>query len=81
MAATPAQSSSTSPRTFALSTRASAEAAQRLLAQILFPLFPRALFGLQDFVQDFDEHSLSPKVDLKPVRKAVAELIESLPKK
>lgn len=67
--------------TFGLSTRASAEAAQCLLAQVLFPLFPRALFGLENLIKDFDAHALSPKVDLKPVRKAVADLIESLPKK
>jgi AcrR family transcriptional regulator len=65
--------------TFALSTRASSEAAQRLLAQILYPLLPRALFGLEQAVEQFDERTLSPLVDLKPVRKAVAELLESLP--
>jgi AcrR family transcriptional regulator len=66
--------------TFGLSARASAEATERLLGQILYPLFPRALFGLEDLVEDLDERALSPKVDLKPVRKAVAELLESLPK-
>lgn len=66
--------------TFGLSARASADAAQRLLGQILFPLLPRALFGLEPCIAEFDPRALSPKVDLRPVRKAVAELIESLPK-
>lgn len=66
--------------TYDLSTRASTDAAQRLLAQILFPALPRALFGLEALVQEFDERALSSKVDLKPVRKAVAELVETLGK-
>jgi hypothetical protein len=66
--------------TFGLSPRASAEAAQRLLGQILFPVLPRALFGLENFVAEFDERALAPEVDLKPVRRAVAELLEALPK-
>jgi AcrR family transcriptional regulator len=65
--------------TFGLSARASADAAQRLLGQLLFPRFARALFGLEDLVQEFDEQALSPKIDLKPVRKAVAELLAGLP--
>jgi len=66
--------------TFGLPARASTEAAQRLLGQILFPVLPRALFGLEKLVTDFDERALAPEVDLKPVRRAVAELLESLPK-
>jgi AcrR family transcriptional regulator len=65
--------------TCGMNARASAEAAQRLLAQLLFPRFPRALFGLEDLVQEFDERALSPKIDLKPIRKAVAELLAALP--
>lgn len=65
--------------TFGLSARASVEAAHRLLGQILFPVFPRALFGVASLVDTLDEHTLSPKVDLKPVRKAVADLLQSLP--
>ncbi len=66
--------------TFGLSSRASTEAAQRLLGQILFPVLPRALFGLEKLRADFDERALAPEVDLKPVRRAVGELVESLPK-
>ncbi len=66
--------------TFGLSARTSAEAAQRLLGQILFPLLPRALFGLEQYIAEFDPRALSPKVDSKPVRKSVAELLEWLQK-
>jgi AcrR family transcriptional regulator len=65
--------------TFQLSARASADAAQRLLGQILFPVFPRALFGLETLVKGFDEQALSEAVELKPVRKAVSELLAGLP--
>ncbi len=67
--------------TFGLSARASSEAAQSLLAQLLFPLVPRALFGLEHLIGQFDANGLSPQVDLKPVRRAVGELVESLTKK
>jgi len=59
--------------------RVGAEAAQRLVARLLFPRLPRALFGLEDLVEEFDEHALSPKIDVKAVRKAVAEVLASLP--
>jgi AcrR family transcriptional regulator len=67
--------------TYGLSARASAEAAQRLLGQVLYPRFQRALFGLEDLIERFDDRALSPKIDLRPVRRAVAELLESLPAK
>ena len=64
---------------FGLPAKASAEAAQRLLAQILYPRLFRALFGVDALADRFDGDTVSPDFDLKPVRKAVAELIESLP--
>jgi AcrR family transcriptional regulator len=64
--------------TFGLSARAGAEAAQRLLGQILYPRFPRALFGIDPLAESFDDEALSPDFDLKPVRKAVVDLLESL---
>jgi AcrR family transcriptional regulator len=64
--------------TFGLSARASAEAAQSLLGRILFPRLPRALFGLDDLVEGFDDRALSPKIDLRSVRRAVTEVIEPL---
>jgi AcrR family transcriptional regulator len=66
-------------RSYGLSARASSEAAQRLIGRLLFPRLTRALFGLEDLIQEFDEHTLSPKVDVKAVRKAVTELLATLP--
>jgi AcrR family transcriptional regulator len=66
--------------TFGLAPRAGAEAAQRLLGQVLYPRFPRALFGMDELAKSFDDEALSRDFDLKPVRKAVADLIEWLPK-
>ena len=61
-----------------LSSRTSAEAAQRLLGQILYPRFPRTLFGVESPGESFDEEGLSPSFDLKPIRKAVKDLLDSL---
>ncbi len=66
--------------TFALSARASAEAASRLLGQVLYPRFPRALFGMEKLAKSFDDNALSPEFDLKPIRKAVGDLMESMGK-
>jgi AcrR family transcriptional regulator len=66
--------------TFGLSARTSAEAAQRLLGQILYPRLLRALFGIDELADSFDREVLAPDFDLKPIRKAVADLIESLQK-
>jgi AcrR family transcriptional regulator len=67
--------------TFRLSSRASDEAAQRLLGQVLYPRFPRALFGLDQLAKSIDREAMSPDFDLKPIRKAVADVIESIPKR
>lgn len=64
--------------TLGLSARASAEAAQRLLAQILYPRFPRALFGVDELADRFEGDTVSPDFDLKPIRRAVAELLDDL---
>jgi hypothetical protein len=66
---------------FALSPRAGSEAAQTLLGQVLHPRFPRALFGVDPLVKSFDEDHLSPEFDLKPIRKAVSELLDSIDEK
>jgi len=65
---------------FGVSARSSAEAAHRLLGQVLYPRFPRALFGMDTLAESFDREALSPDFDLKPIRKAVADLIASLQK-
>ena len=64
--------------TFGLSPKASADAAQRLLGQVLYPRLPRALFGIDPLIESLERDA--GEIDLKPIRKAVAELIESLPK-
>jgi AcrR family transcriptional regulator len=64
--------------TFDLSARASLDAAQRLLGQVLYPRFPRALFGIDPLIKSLDDKALSRDFDLKPIRKAVAEIIGSL---
>jgi AcrR family transcriptional regulator len=67
--------------TFGLSGRASAEAAHRLLGQVLYPQFPRALFGIDELAKGLERETRAADLDLKPIRKAVADLIESLPKR
>jgi AcrR family transcriptional regulator len=64
--------------TFGMSARASAEAAHRLMGQVLYPRLQRALFGLEPLAPDFGQEGIAPEFDLKPVRKAVAEWMESL---
>jgi len=66
--------------TFGLSPRVSAEAAQRLLGQVLHPRYLRALFGIDPLAVRIDCDAMQPDFDLKPIRKAVADLIEFLPK-
>lgn len=56
----------------------SVEAAQKLIGQVLFPLFQRALFGMDTLAKSFDSEVLAPSIDLKRIRRAVAELIEGL---
>jgi len=64
--------------TYELSARACAEAAQNLLGQVLYPRFPRALFGIDQLKKSFDDEILAADFDLKPIRTAVANVIESL---
>jgi hypothetical protein len=66
--------------TFALSARASGDTAQKLIGQVLYPRFPRALFGIDQLGKRVDEIALSPEFDLKPIRKAVADVVDALPK-
>jgi AcrR family transcriptional regulator len=63
--------------TLGTSTKASSDAAQRLLAQVIHPHYVRALFGLDTLAERLtDEPSASP-VDVKPIRNAVQALLES----
>ena len=63
-------------RTFRVSVKVSGEAAHKLIGQVLFPRFPRALFGMDPLAKSFDDEVPTPGFDLKPIRRAVAELIE-----
>jgi AcrR family transcriptional regulator len=64
--------------TFGLSAPTSAEAAHRLLGQVLYPRFPRALFGIDQVAKSFGLETMAPDFDIKPIRKAVVDLIGSL---
>lgn len=65
--------------TFDLSPKASTEAAQKLLGQLLYPRFTRALFGMEPLSQRLSE-AISPEFDIKPIRKAVNDLLDSFEK-
>ncbi len=65
--------------TFKLSEAASTRAAQRLLSQILYPRLPRALLGIDPLAKSFDAETLPLDFDLTPIRKAVADVMASLP--
>ena len=65
-------------KTLGLSAKASTEAAQKLLGQILYPRYMRALFGVDAPAETFGPHGLGADFNLKPIRKAVAELIASM---
>lgn len=64
--------------TFGLPLKVSSEAAQELLGRVIHPRFPRALFGVDELSEQLDDEAIRADFDLKPIRKAVAELIESL---
>jgi AcrR family transcriptional regulator len=66
--------------TFRIPPQTAAEATNRLLGQILYPRLSRALFGIDPLAKKYDRDVLAADFDLKPIRKAVAELLESMPK-
>lgn len=65
-------------RAFGLPARASAEAAEKLLSRILYPRYVRAIFGIDALAESFDANAIAADFNLKPIRKAVGELIASL---
>jgi AcrR family transcriptional regulator len=67
--------------TVGLSKRASADAAERLLGQVLYPRFARALFGIDPLATHFDPDAVAPVFDLKQIRKAVADVLGIAPKR
>lgn len=66
--------------TFGVSAQAGAEAAHRLIGQVIYPRYVRALFGIDELATSFDGDALASDFDLAPIRRAVADLIESLTK-
>ena len=64
--------------TFGLPVRIAADAAQKLLGRVLYPRFPRALFGVDPLAGEFHDDGLAPDFDLKSIRRAVTDLILSL---
>ena len=64
---------------FRLSARASEEAAQRLFAVVMFPRLHRTLFRIDPPLPMFDPHVRTPRIDLRPIRKAVNDLLSSFP--
>ncbi len=65
-------------QTFGLSPKASSQAAQELIGRVIYPRFPRALFGLDTLSDQLDKEVIRADFDLKPIREAVADSIESL---
>jgi AcrR family transcriptional regulator len=66
---------------FGLSETESFEATQKLLGRIIYPHFPRALFGLESLSEQMEEYTIREDLDLQPIRQAIAELLASLSKK
>jgi AcrR family transcriptional regulator len=64
--------------TFGLSDQASMEVARDLIAKVIHPRFPRALFGIDPTFEQLDDDAITPALDLTPVRKAVLEALGSL---
>jgi AcrR family transcriptional regulator len=65
--------------TLRLSAPVAVEASSRLLGRILYPRYPRALFGIDPPYESLDDEAIRADFDLAPVRRAVEELLESLP--
>ena len=64
--------------TFGIPPRASAEAAERLLGQVLYPRLHRSLFGLDPLNPTFGREGVAAEFDLQPIRKLVADWLASL---
>ncbi|XBS71285.1 TetR/AcrR family transcriptional regulator [Acerihabitans sp. KWT182] len=64
---------------FSLSAKEGTEAAQRLIGQVIYPRYVRALFGIDALTKSFDGDALAPDFDLAPIRRAVENVLKSLP--
>jgi hypothetical protein len=59
-----------------LSGRAALGTAAELMGRVVYPRFTRALFGLDGLTAEWpDDDRLSAEIDLKPIRRAVADLV------
>jgi AcrR family transcriptional regulator len=64
-----------------LSSKAAAATAAELIGRVLYPRFTRALFGLDGLTAEWpDDDGLSAEIDLKPIRRAVSDLVPKLRK-
>lgn len=52
--------------------------AQKLLGQVLYPRFTRALFGMDPVAERLEDEAVDPNLDLDPIRLAVADVLASL---
>ena len=64
--------------TFELTEAAAASAASELLGRLIYPRFPRALFGLETLSAHLSEDMTRPDYDLAPIRRTVGETIQPL---
>jgi AcrR family transcriptional regulator len=62
---------------FGLTETASGEAAQELIGRVIFPRFTRTLFGIDPAGEQLDDEAIDPDFDLKPIRRAVADVLPS----
>ncbi len=65
-------------KTFSLNARQSAQAAEWMLGRVLFPRFVRTLFGVDDPYPGIDPSAPMPTIDVRPVRRAVQDVLDSL---
>jgi AcrR family transcriptional regulator len=61
----------------ALTKKSATVAATELLGRVLYPAFTEALFGLGPVIERHDGDGFAPGLDLKPIRTAVADLIQT----
>ncbi len=65
-------------KTFPLNSRQSAQAAEWMLGRVLFPRFIRTLFGVDHPYPRIDPSAPTPTIDVRPVRRAVQDVLDSL---
>ncbi len=66
--------------TFELSAKMSMEAAHKLLGQILYPRFSRALLGMEPLIKEFSGDASETALDLKQIHNVVVDWVKSMRK-